>query len=293
MLDLTQQMEMMTSSLAGTPGSAASLSVTPVASTPLDSNHDQPNSFKLPSLPYDDNKYVNLIDNAQYSTRQASKDNLKPLELKRNLNDYPYSKDIEEDNSNVTTPIVENSKICLDKTLSAADRVEKFTRELSVEDNTAKDVTPAHDLLEWCKEITKDYPQCNITNMTTSWSNGIAFCAIIHYFRPDLMWVFYHLPAFRFEKFNTTIWRFSDMLEVSQNDPDGNIRMALKASEALGVPIVLHPSEIRRSRGPDKLALLTYLHQLRALFTNRQFRLSKIGKDPISIWNYTLWNTIW
>lgn len=193
MLDLTQQMELMTSSLAGTPGSAASLSVTPVA-TPQDINQSLSNrdSFKLPSLPYDDNKYINLIDNAQYSTRQASKENLKPLELKRNLNDYPYSKDIEEDNSNVTTPIVENSKICLDKTLVSADDKnkvdrDKFTRELSVEDNTEKDVTPAHDLLEWCKEITKDYPKCNITNMTTSWSNGIAFCAIIHHFRPDLM----------------------------------------------------------------------------------------------------------
>lgn len=70
---------------------------------------------------------------------------------------------------------------------------------------------------------------------------------------------------------------FSDMSKVSLNDAEGNIRMALKASETLGVPIVLHPKEIRRTHGPDKLALLTYLHQLRALFTNRQFRLSKIG----------------
>lgn len=67
------------------------------------------------------------------------------------------------------------------------------------------------------------------------------------------------------------------MLEVSPNDAEGNIKMVLRASETLGVPVLLHPSEIRRSHGPDRLALLTYLHQLRALFTNRQFRLSRIG----------------
>lgn len=47
--------------------------------------------------------------------------------------------------------------------------------------------TPGQNLLEWCKEITKDYPGVKVTNLTTSWRNGLAFCAIIHYFRPDLM----------------------------------------------------------------------------------------------------------
>lgn len=47
--------------------------------------------------------------------------------------------------------------------------------------------TPGQDLLEWCKEVTKDCPNVRVTNLTTSWRNGIAFCAIIHHFRPDLM----------------------------------------------------------------------------------------------------------
>lgn len=198
MLDLRQQMEMMTSSLAGTPESAASLTTTPIASTPLDplqdgSNRDSYNSYKLPSLPYDDHKYMSPFDTVEFSkVKPVSKHSLKPLELKTNLNDYPYSKDIDEDNSNVTTPIVDNSKVCVDKIpISMNDGVKvdrgRFARELSVEDNANRDVTPAQDLLEWCKELTKDYPQCNITNLTTSWSNGIAFCAIIHYYRPDLM----------------------------------------------------------------------------------------------------------
>lgn len=48
-------------------------------------------------------------------------------------------------------------------------------------------MTPSQDLLAWCKEVTKGYRGVKVTNMTTSWRNGMAFCATIHRFRPDLM----------------------------------------------------------------------------------------------------------
>lgn len=57
----------------------------------------------------------------------------------------------------------------------------------AVNKNAMKDRTPGQDLLEWCKDITKSYSGIKVTNLTTSWRNGMAFCAIIHHFQPDLM----------------------------------------------------------------------------------------------------------
>lgn len=50
-----------------------------------------------------------------------------------------------------------------------------------------RDKTPGQDLLEWCKEVTKIYENVKITNLTTSFKNGMAFAAIIAHHRPELM----------------------------------------------------------------------------------------------------------
>lgn len=42
-------------------------------------------------------------------------------------------------------------------------------------------------LLQWARQITAGYPNVNVTNFTGSWKDGLAFCAILHYFRPGLV----------------------------------------------------------------------------------------------------------
>ncbi|XP_014488161.1 PREDICTED: EH domain-binding protein 1 isoform X5 [Dinoponera quadriceps] len=119
-----------------------------------------------------------------------------------------------------------------------------------------KENTPGQDLLEWCKEVTKDYPGVKVTNLTTSWRNGMAFCAIIHHFRPDLI----------------------DIDSLLPHDVKGNCKKAFDAGEALGIPRVIEPADMDILTVPDKLAVMTYLYQLRAHFTGHELEVHQIGK---------------
>ncbi|XP_013782738.1 smoothelin-like [Limulus polyphemus] len=40
-------------------------------------------------------------------------------------------------------------------------------------------------LLQWCRSKTKEYESIDIQNFSSSWSDGLAFCALIHHFYPD------------------------------------------------------------------------------------------------------------
>ena len=45
-------------------------------------------------------------------------------------------------------------------------------------------VTALH---QWCRQVTSGYPGVDITDFTSAWRSGLAFCAIIARFRPDLI----------------------------------------------------------------------------------------------------------
>ncbi|XP_042231690.1 EH domain-binding protein 1-like protein 1 [Homarus americanus] len=125
--------------------------------------------------------------------------------------------------------------------------------------------TPGQDLLSWCQMVTRGYKGVKITNMTTSWRNGLAFCAIVHHFRPDLV----------------------EYESLSPQDVKGNCKKAFEAGERLGVTRLIEPQDMVILTVPDKLAVMTYLYQLRAHFTGHELEVAQIG-DTAAESSYTV-----
>lgn len=67
------------------------------------------------------------------------------------------------------------------------------------------------------------------------------------------------------------------MKTLSPHDVVGNCRIAFDAAECLGIPRVIEPTDMSLLAVPDKLAVMTYLYQLRAHFTGHQLQIQQIG----------------
>ncbi|XP_042531748.1 EH domain-binding protein 1-like protein 1 isoform X3 [Dipodomys spectabilis] len=115
-------------------------------------------------------------------------------------------------------------------------------------------VSSSQSLLEWCQEVTAGYQGVCITNFTTSWRNGLAFCAILHRFHP--------------EKID---YAALDPLNIKQNN-----KQAFDGFEALGVSRLLEPADMVLLSVPDKLIVMTYLCQIRAFCTGQELQLVQL-----------------
>ncbi|XP_057582769.1 EH domain-binding protein 1-like protein 1 isoform X6 [Hippopotamus amphibius kiboko] len=115
-------------------------------------------------------------------------------------------------------------------------------------------VSFSHSLLQWCQEVTAGYRGVRVTNFTTSWRNGLAFCAILHRFYPDKM-----------------DFASLDPLNVKQNN-----KQAFDGFAALGVSRLLEPEDMVLLQVPDKLIVMTYLCQIRAFCTGQELQLVQL-----------------
>ncbi|XP_012930272.1 EH domain-binding protein 1-like protein 1 isoform X7 [Heterocephalus glaber] len=115
-------------------------------------------------------------------------------------------------------------------------------------------VNSSQSLLEWCQEITTGYRGVRITNFTTSWRNGLAFCAILHRFYPDKI-----------------DYASLDPLNIKQNN-----KQAFDGFAALGVSRLLEPADMVLLSVPDKLIVMTYLCQIRAFCTGQELQLVQL-----------------
>ncbi|KAF6332970.1 EH domain binding protein 1 like 1 [Rhinolophus ferrumequinum] len=115
-------------------------------------------------------------------------------------------------------------------------------------------VSSSQSLLEWCQEVTAGYRGVRVTNFTTSWRNGLAFCAILHRFYPDKI-----------------DYASLDPLNIKQNN-----KQAFDGFAALGVSRLLEPADMVLLSVPDKLIVMTYLCQIRAFCTGQELQLVQL-----------------
>ncbi|XP_004394653.1 PREDICTED: protein-methionine sulfoxide oxidase MICAL2 isoform X3 [Odobenus rosmarus divergens] len=117
------------------------------------------------------------------------------------------------------------------------------------------DIRPSK-LLTWCQQQTEGYQHVNVTNLTTSWRSGLALCAIIHRFRPELI---------NFDSLN-------------EDDAVENNQLAFDVAEReFGIPPVTTGKEMASAQEPDQLSMVMYLSKFYELFRGTPLR-------PVDSW---------
>ncbi|XP_038621337.1 F-actin-monooxygenase MICAL2 isoform X2 [Tachyglossus aculeatus] len=130
----------------------------------------------------------------------------------------------------------------LERASSVRKSISLTRRESEIRPNT---------LLSWCQKQTEGYWRVEVTDLTTSWQSGLALCAIIHRFRPNLI----------------------DFDSLQEEDVAGNNQLAFDIAEReLGIPPVTTGEEMASAQEPDKLSMVLYLSKLYELFEGLPLR---------------------
>uniref|UniRef100_A0A8C5EP25 Spectrin beta chain n=1 Tax=Gouania willdenowi TaxID=441366 RepID=A0A8C5EP25_GOUWI len=111
-------------------------------------------------------------------------------------------------------------------------------QDISVETEDNKEKKSAKDaLLLWCQMKTAGYPNVNIHNFTTSWRDGLAFNAIVHKHRPDMI----------------------DFDNLKRSNAHYNLQNAFNVAEKeLGLTKLLDPEDVNVDQ-PDEKSIITYV----------------------------------
>ncbi|XP_073400204.1 F-actin-monooxygenase MICAL3 isoform X13 [Dendrobates tinctorius] len=100
-------------------------------------------------------------------------------------------------------------------------------------------------LLSWCQKQTDGYVGVSVTDLTMSWKSGLALCAIIHRYRPELI----------------------DFGSLDERNVEKNNQLAFDIAEReLGISPIMTGKEMASVGEPDKLSMVVYLSQFYEMF---------------------------
>ncbi|XP_048222704.1 cytospin-B isoform X3 [Perognathus longimembris pacificus] len=99
-------------------------------------------------------------------------------------------------------------------------------------------------LLKWCQKKTEGYANIDITNFSSSWSDGLAFCALLHTYLPA------HIPY----------------QELNSQEKKRNLLLAFEAAGSVGIKPSLELSEMLYTDRPDWQSVMQYVAQIYKYF---------------------------
>jgi len=99
--------------------------------------------------------------------------------------------------------------------------------------------TGREGLLHWLKARTQGYENVEVVDFTDSWSDGLAFCAVLHSYCPNLI----------------------NYKTLKPEKKLHNLSLAFSTAEKLGIPRLMLPEDLLAESGPDKFCVITYLAQ--------------------------------
>ncbi|XP_063785362.1 F-actin-monooxygenase MICAL3 isoform X2 [Pseudophryne corroboree] len=106
-------------------------------------------------------------------------------------------------------------------------------------------VARSSKLLGWCQKQTEGYAGVSVTDLTMSWKSGLALCAIIHRYRPELI----------------------DFDSLDERNVEKNNQLAFDIAEReLGISPIMTGKEMASVGDPDKLSTVVYLSQFYEMF---------------------------
>lgn len=141
--------------------------------------------------------------------------------------------------------------------------------KLSIIDLGITDSSMRNELLRWCKEVTQNYKNVNIVDLSRSWQDGLGFNAIIHNFRPDLVPNYYDL------KISEKHFNLGQAFDIAEKE--------------LKIPKFLDIEDIADVIRPDEKIMITYLSEYYKKFN--QFEKENNYKNLInSVLNKIEWS---
>ncbi|KAM0515169.1 hypothetical protein ACHAPE_006122 [Trichoderma viride] len=108
----------------------------------------------------------------------------------------------------------------------------------TISDINQEGMSAKEGLLLWCKRKTACYDEVEVRDFSSSWNDGLAFCALLDIHRPDLI----------------------DFDTLDKSDHRGNMQLAFDiAHEEIGIPKLLDVEDVCDVAKPDERSLMTYI----------------------------------